>query len=161
MCPSRMAQPCCTEWSRCVLLLVESIWTVSATMLPQYLLMTDNTEKVPSNLFCEVGNEAQACAPGFFQTLAIPALSLPDFDPSSAAAAAVSAGAAAGDAGVDLATRPHACCPGYFCPAMLTCMLPCPLGAYCPRAWPADGPATYLQEDPDFSKQLVGKADKW
>ena len=27
----------------------------------------------------------------------------------------------------------HACCPGYFCPAMLTCMLPCPLGAYCPR----------------------------
>eukprot|EP00775_Hariotina_reticulata_P010763 gene10763-10919_t len=39
--------------------------------------------------------------------------------------------------------------------------MPCPLGAFCPRAWPADGPATYLQEDPDFSKQLVGKADKW
>ncbi|PNT67456.1 ABC transporter G family member 25 isoform X2 [Brachypodium distachyon] len=24
------------------------------------------------------------------------------------------------------------CCPGFFCPRGLTCMLPCPLGAYCP-----------------------------
>ncbi|XP_042047086.1 ABC transporter G family member 28-like [Salvia splendens] len=26
------------------------------------------------------------------------------------------------------------CCPGFFCPHGLTCMIPCPLGAYCPRA---------------------------
>ncbi|EMS60048.1 Putative white-brown complex-like protein 30 [Triticum urartu] len=24
------------------------------------------------------------------------------------------------------------CCPGFFCPRGLTCMMPCPLGAYCP-----------------------------
>ncbi|XP_074379277.1 putative white-brown complex homolog protein 30 [Apium graveolens] len=28
----------------------------------------------------------------------------------------------------------QACCPGFFCPSGLTCMMPCPLGAYCPRA---------------------------
>ncbi|KAF7092128.1 hypothetical protein CFC21_094636 [Triticum aestivum] len=26
----------------------------------------------------------------------------------------------------------QACCPGFFCPHALTCMIPCPLGAYCP-----------------------------
>ncbi|KAG8064062.1 hypothetical protein GUJ93_ZPchr0004g38722 [Zizania palustris] len=26
------------------------------------------------------------------------------------------------------------CCEGFFCPRGLTCMLPCPLGSYCPRA---------------------------
>ncbi|KAL9227133.1 hypothetical protein vseg_002865 [Gypsophila vaccaria] len=26
------------------------------------------------------------------------------------------------------------CCDGFFCPQGLTCMMPCPLGAYCPRA---------------------------
>lgn len=26
------------------------------------------------------------------------------------------------------------CCPGFFCPMGLTCMIPCPLGSYCPRA---------------------------
>ncbi|KAI4339252.1 hypothetical protein MLD38_024214 [Melastoma candidum] len=26
----------------------------------------------------------------------------------------------------------QACCPGFFCPRGLTCMIPCPLGAYCP-----------------------------
>ncbi|KAL1323610.1 hypothetical protein HN51_033897 [Arachis hypogaea] len=25
------------------------------------------------------------------------------------------------------------CCEGFFCPPGLTCMIPCPLGAYCPR----------------------------
>ncbi|TVU07325.1 hypothetical protein EJB05_47375, partial [Eragrostis curvula] len=28
----------------------------------------------------------------------------------------------------------QACCEGFFCPRGLTCMLPCPLGSYCPRA---------------------------
>lgn len=26
------------------------------------------------------------------------------------------------------------CCEGFFCPRGITCMIPCPLGAYCPRA---------------------------
>ncbi|XP_051119857.1 ABC transporter G family member 24-like isoform X2 [Andrographis paniculata] len=26
------------------------------------------------------------------------------------------------------------CCEGFFCPQGLTCMIPCPLGSYCPRA---------------------------
>ncbi|KAI3473977.1 hypothetical protein Pfo_028765 [Paulownia fortunei] len=26
------------------------------------------------------------------------------------------------------------CCGGFFCPRGLTCMIPCPLGSYCPRA---------------------------
>ncbi|KAL2634364.1 hypothetical protein R1flu_005843 [Riccia fluitans] len=29
---------------------------------------------------------------------------------------------------------PQPCCPGFFCPRGLTCMMPCPLGAYCPTA---------------------------
>ncbi|GAB4854972.1 ABC transporter G member 24, variant 2 [Ancistrocladus abbreviatus] len=28
----------------------------------------------------------------------------------------------------------EACCEGFFCPQGLTCMMPCPLGAYCPLA---------------------------
>ncbi|KAL8551570.1 hypothetical protein ACS0TY_000601 [Phlomoides rotata] len=28
----------------------------------------------------------------------------------------------------------QACCEGFFCPQGLTCMIPCPLGAYCPMA---------------------------
>lgn len=26
------------------------------------------------------------------------------------------------------------CCAGFFCPRGITCMIPCPLGAYCPEA---------------------------
>ncbi|KAG7032987.1 ABC transporter G family member 28 [Cucurbita argyrosperma subsp. argyrosperma] len=28
----------------------------------------------------------------------------------------------------------RACCEGFFCPQGLTCMIPCPLGSYCPNA---------------------------
>lgn len=77
----------------------------------QFLLFTNDVEKIPSNTWCDVGNEAPSCAPGFFQTVA------PDVTDGSAPSV----------------TKAHPCCPGYFCPAMLTCMLPCPLGAYCPR----------------------------
>ncbi|KAM0867018.1 hypothetical protein ACQ4PT_042270 [Festuca glaucescens] len=28
----------------------------------------------------------------------------------------------------------QACCAGFFCPHALTCMIPCPLGAYCPES---------------------------
>lgn len=31
-------------------------------------------------------------------------------------------------------TSCQACCEGFFCPHGLTCMIPCPLGAYCPLA---------------------------
>ncbi|KAF8021578.1 hypothetical protein BT93_G1892 [Corymbia citriodora subsp. variegata] len=37
----------------------------------------------------------------------------------------------------DIPTRTdgcQACCEGFFCPHGLTCMIPCPLGAYCPLA---------------------------
>ncbi|KAF8672627.1 hypothetical protein HU200_049318 [Digitaria exilis] len=30
------------------------------------------------------------------------------------------------------AAKCRPCCPGFFCPHGLTCMMPCPLGAYCP-----------------------------
>ncbi|EFJ20608.1 hypothetical protein SELMODRAFT_443919 [Selaginella moellendorffii] len=30
--------------------------------------------------------------------------------------------------------NPQPCCDGFFCPRGLSCMIPCPLGAYCPRA---------------------------
>ncbi|KAK4279654.1 hypothetical protein QN277_011396 [Acacia crassicarpa] len=31
-------------------------------------------------------------------------------------------------------TNCQACCEGFFCPQGLTCMIPCPLGSYCPLA---------------------------
>ncbi|KAJ7975044.1 ABC transporter G family member [Quillaja saponaria] len=31
-------------------------------------------------------------------------------------------------------TNCQACCPGFFCPHGITCMIPCPLGSYCPLA---------------------------
>ncbi|XP_066348152.1 ABC transporter G family member 25-like [Miscanthus floridulus] len=40
-----------------------------------------------------------------------------------------------GSNGIPLRTSNcQACCEGFFCPRGLTCMLPCPLGSYCPRA---------------------------
>ncbi|MCL7031156.1 hypothetical protein MKW94_018049 [Papaver nudicaule] len=32
------------------------------------------------------------------------------------------------------ASNCHSCCEGFFCPEGLTCMIPCPLGSYCPLA---------------------------
>lgn len=80
----------------------------------QYLLLTDNPEKMPSNKWCTVGSKSPACTPGFFQSR------LPQ----------EAADGLAPDMELD---KPHACCPGYMCPSMLTCIIPCPLGAYCPR----------------------------
>ncbi|XP_034702796.1 ABC transporter G family member 28-like isoform X1 [Vitis riparia] len=37
----------------------------------------------------------------------------------------------------NIPTRTHdcqACCEGFFCPRGITCMIPCPLGSYCPLA---------------------------
>jgi hypothetical protein len=72
----------------------------------QYLLRTEDLEKVPSNAFCQTGIDSPSCSPGFFAN------------------------------NVTGQPIPHGCCPGYFCPVMLTCMIPCPLGAHCPRQDP-------------------------
>ena len=76
----------------------------------QYLLKTDNPEKDPNLGKCEVDMGGDACAPGFLD--ASENTSIPYMPWSN---------------------EPHACCPGYFCPPMLTCLLPCPFGSYCPR----------------------------
>ncbi len=78
----------------------------------QYMLLTDNPEKIPDTGHCAAGDASPACSPGFF-----------DASPDNILAPVG-------------APRPHACCEGYFCPAQLTCMVPCPTGSYCPRyAW--------------------------
>lgn len=60
-----------------------------------YLLLSDNPEKLPDNNLCAVGGTSLGCSPGFFQPR-LPA-----------------AGAA-----IDLQEdQPHACCPGYICPS--------------------------------------------
>eukprot|EP00850_Spirogloea_muscicola_P018499 SM000170S02671 [mRNA] locus=s170:128164:135959:+ [translate_table: standard] len=38
---------------------------------------------------------------------------------------------------------PAPCCEGFFCPQGLACMIPCPLGAYCPHGDVSDGTYTY------------------
>ncbi|KAJ3679882.1 hypothetical protein LUZ60_016160 [Juncus effusus] len=59
-----------------------------------------------------------------------------------------------------------ACCAGFFCPSGITCMIPCPLGAYCPAA--KVNISTSICEPYDYqiapgnkSNQLCGSADKW
>ncbi|KAL3628510.1 ABC transporter G member 28 [Castilleja foliolosa] len=57
------------------------------------------------------------------------------------------------------------CCAGFFCPRGLTCMIPCPLGSYCPRANhdKASGicePYAY-QLPPGKTNHSCGGADTW
>ena len=79
----------------------------------QFMLLTENPEKIPDNEHCSAGAADQpACAPGFFDAAPVRGA-----EPQ----------------------RPHTCCEGFFCPAELTCMIPCPIGAYCPR-WVAPEP---------------------
>ncbi|KAH6764774.1 ABC transporter family protein [Perilla frutescens var. hirtella] len=57
------------------------------------------------------------------------------------------------------------CCPGFFCPHGLTCMIPCPLGSYCPAAKlnEATGvcdPYRY-QLPPGQANHSCGGADIW
>jgi hypothetical protein len=88
------------------------------------MLMTTNPEKVPDTPQCTAGSASAACAPGFF-----------DAKLHNRPAAAVE-------------EAPHACCEGYFCPSMLTCMIPCPLGGYCPRCGIAGAAAARPVPDP-------------
>ncbi|GLJ04797.1 hypothetical protein SUGI_0003600 [Cryptomeria japonica] len=57
------------------------------------------------------------------------------------------------------------CCSGFFCPRGLTCMIPCPLGAYCPRAKLNSStglcdPYSY-QLTPRGVNHTCGGADRW
>ncbi|KAM0848098.1 hypothetical protein ACQ4PT_054584 [Festuca glaucescens] len=57
------------------------------------------------------------------------------------------------------------CCPGFFCPHGLTCMIPCPLGAYCPQSTlnkttGVCDPYNY-QPPPGKTNHTCGGADRW
>ncbi|KAM7522384.1 hypothetical protein LguiA_012286 [Lonicera macranthoides] len=59
----------------------------------------------------------------------------------------------------------QSCCEGFFCPHGITCMIPCPLGSYCPRAKlnKATGicdPYRY-QLPPGQANHTCGGADIW
>ncbi|XP_020581591.1 ABC transporter G family member 28-like [Phalaenopsis equestris] len=59
----------------------------------------------------------------------------------------------------------HPCCPGFFCPRGITCMIPCPLGAYCPLAklnktTGVCDPYNY-QLPPGQPNHTCGGADMW
>ncbi|KAL6911259.1 hypothetical protein ACP4OV_000064 [Aristida adscensionis] len=63
------------------------------------------------------------------------------------------------------ALKCQSCCPGFFCPHGLTCMIPCPLGAYCPRSSlnvtsGICAPYNY-QPPPGNPKHTCGGADYW
>ncbi|CAN6271010.1 unnamed protein product [Urochloa humidicola] len=58
----------------------------------------------------------------------------------------------------------QACCEGFFCPRGLTCMLPCPLGSYCPRATANDTTGLcdpYKYQITPNSTESCGGADMW
>ena len=75
------------------------------------MLLTEDPEKIPDTPHCTAGAPGgqPACSPGFFDER-WENRPLPTAD-----------------------QRVHACCEGYFCPPQLTCMIPCPLGSFCPR----------------------------
>nr|CAB3451520.1 unnamed protein product [Digitaria exilis] len=63
------------------------------------------------------------------------------------------------------ALKCQSCCPGFFCPHGLTCMIPCPLGAYCPRSdlnvsTGICDPYNY-QPPPGNPNHTCGAADIW
>lgn len=120
----------------------------------QYILRTDNPEKVPDLATCRAGSASPACGPGFFD--AAPADSRPARRQRSSSHRALQSLWPQGggqlppaevdstdraDGQLNVASQPHACCDGFFCPAALTCMMPCPLGAICSR-WGAASTGT-------------------
>ncbi|GMN24927.1 hypothetical protein TIFTF001_000749 [Ficus carica] len=58
-----------------------------------------------------------------------------------------------------------ACCEGFFCPHGLTCMIPCPLGAYCPLAKLNKTTGVcdpyHYQLPPNKPNHTCGGADTW
>lgn len=57
------------------------------------------------------------------------------------------------------------CCEGFFCPKGITCMIPCPLGAYCPMSKLNSTTGTCTpyayQIPPDMPNHTCGGADVW
>ncbi|CAN6293402.1 unnamed protein product [Urochloa humidicola] len=56
------------------------------------------------------------------------------------------------------------CCPGFFCPRGLTCMIPCPLGAYCPVGTLNDTSGLcdpYFYQITPGTNTACGTADSW
>ncbi|CAN6283386.1 unnamed protein product [Urochloa humidicola] len=56
------------------------------------------------------------------------------------------------------------CCPGFFCPRGLTCMIPCPLGAYCPVGTLNDTTGLcdpYFYQITPGTNTACGTADSW
>ncbi|XP_055836085.1 ABC transporter G family member 28 [Solanum dulcamara] len=57
------------------------------------------------------------------------------------------------------------CCEGFFCPRGLTCMIPCPLGAYCPLSDLNDDSGAcdpyHYQPPPGQANHSCGGADVW
>ncbi len=118
----------------------------------QYILRTENPEKVPNIAACRAGTASAACGPGFFDA-AMPVLA-GDLAGSLIRHKYTAIRTSGGGGGIDSgggggggslgngwmrevvevpAQEPHPCCEGYFCPPALTCMMPCPLGALCRR----------------------------
>ncbi|CAN6201474.1 unnamed protein product [Urochloa humidicola] len=57
------------------------------------------------------------------------------------------------------------CCAGFFCPHGLTCMIPCPLGAYCPASTLNKTTGVcepyHYQPPPGKPNHTCGGADRW
>ncbi|PSC68046.1 ABC transporter G family member 28-like [Micractinium conductrix] len=116
----------------------------------KFMLLTEDLEKTPDNAWCSAAAGQPACSPGFFDA---------NLDNRPGAGAP---------------QQPHACCAGFFCPSELTCMIPCPMGSFCPLAWPAPPPDKFkgkggaadaswcapyaYKQRPDLG---CGGADKW
>ncbi|KAJ1295422.1 hypothetical protein BS78_01G222700 [Paspalum vaginatum] len=62
------------------------------------------------------------------------------------------------------AARCRPCCPGFFCPRGLTCMIPCPLGAYCPLGTLNENTGLcdpYFYQVTPGANPTCGTADSW
>jgi ABC-type multidrug transport system ATPase subunit len=110
----------------------------------QYMLLTNDPEKVPGSTECPTATSTTGkCAPGFFDPSPHhPFYLLDDSDKSNR-----------DDDDDDDDDDPPSvpCCEGYFCPPSLTCMMPCPLGAYCPTAVAVPPPRGYIHSITDYS----------
>ncbi|CAM6102780.1 unnamed protein product [Calypogeia fissa] len=71
---------------------------------------------VPPNINCNSTNWPKACNPGWAGAIDINSTSPTNDIPVRV-------------------LKPKSCCAGFFCPRGLTCMIPCPMGAYCPLAF--------------------------
>ncbi len=124
----------------------------------RFMLLTENPEKVPATRNCPSGGSfadgSSGCAPGFFAARKIEEESRSHHQRKRRLVA-------------------HACCPGYFCPSNLVCMIPCPLGAHCPRAKPELPPPPFQNSQRSGSRWCApyayrerpeigcGGADRW